>query len=137
MIGEEDGGLYKLKGQLEQELAHESIEPSELWHRMLAHVHYIALPVASKAISRLPKIQQKYEGICKGCAQGKNTKNTLPNSEIKDKGMLEILHSNVCGSMPSISIRRYVYYVSFIDDFSCKIWIYLLNGKNDVFCKFK
>ena len=30
VIGEEDGGLYKLKGQPEQALVHESIEPSEL-----------------------------------------------------------------------------------------------------------
>ena len=40
VIGEEDGGLYKLKGHPEQALVHESIEPSELWHRRLAHVHY-------------------------------------------------------------------------------------------------
>ena len=32
MIGEEDNGLYKKKGQPEQELVHESIEPSKLWH---------------------------------------------------------------------------------------------------------
>ena len=32
IIGEEDGGLYKLKGQLEQALIHESIEPNELWN---------------------------------------------------------------------------------------------------------
>ena len=32
MIGEEDDGLYKLKGQHGQELVHESIEPSELCH---------------------------------------------------------------------------------------------------------
>ena len=32
MIGGEDGGLYKLKGNPEQALVHESIEPSELWH---------------------------------------------------------------------------------------------------------
>ena len=49
MIGEEDGGLYKLKGQHEQALVHESIKPSELWHRRLAHVHYRALPLASKS----------------------------------------------------------------------------------------
>ena len=30
MIREEDEGLYKLKGQPEQALVHESIEPSEL-----------------------------------------------------------------------------------------------------------
>ena len=56
MFGEEDGGLYKLKGQPEQELVHESIEPSELWHRWLAHVHYRALPMASKVVFGLPEI---------------------------------------------------------------------------------
>ena len=54
VIGEEDGGLYKLKGQPEQALVYESIEPSELWHRSLVHVHYEALPMASKAVSGLP-----------------------------------------------------------------------------------
>ena len=68
IIGEKEGGLYKLKGQLEQALVHDSMEPSELWHRRLAHVHYKALPIASKAITVLPEIQMKHEGICKGYA---------------------------------------------------------------------
>ena len=55
MIGEEDSGLYKLKGQPEQASVHESIEPSELWHRRLAHhVHYEALLIASKQVSVVP-----------------------------------------------------------------------------------
>ena len=33
VIGEQEGGLYKLKGQPEQALVHDTIEPSELWHR--------------------------------------------------------------------------------------------------------
>ena len=36
VIGEKEGGLYKLKGQTEQALVHDSVEPSELWHRRLA-----------------------------------------------------------------------------------------------------
>ena len=39
VIGEEEKGLYKLKGHPEQELVHDSIEPGELWHRRIAHVH--------------------------------------------------------------------------------------------------
>ena len=35
------------------------------------------------------------------------------------------------------SLSRYVYYVSFIDDFSRKTWIYFLKVKNKVFSKFK
>ena len=43
----------------------------------------------------------------------------------------------MCGTMSSNSLSRYVYYASFIDDFSRKTWIYFLNGKNEVFNKFK
>ena len=50
VIGEKEGGLYKLKGHLEQAFVHETVEPNEIWHRILAHVHYRALPLASKAI---------------------------------------------------------------------------------------
>jgi hypothetical protein len=39
--------------------------------------------------------------------------------------------------MPSSSIRGYVYYVSFIDDYSHKTWIYFLKTKDEVFSKFK
>ena len=97
MNGEEDGGLYKLKGQLEQALVHESIKPNELWHRRLAHVHYRELPMASKAVSRLLEIQEKHEGIFKGYAKGKNAKKTFPSNESKAKGILKIVHSDVCG----------------------------------------
>ena len=56
MIGEQERGLYKLKGQPEQALAHDSVETNELWHRRLAHVHYRALPFASKAVEGLSEI---------------------------------------------------------------------------------
>ena len=39
--------------------------------------------------------------------------------------------------MSSISLSGYVYYVSFINDFSRNAWIYFLKGKNDVFTKIK
>ena len=48
-----------------------------------------------------------------------------------------MVHSDVCGTMSSSSLSGYVYYVSFIDDFSRKTWIYFLKGKSEVFSKFK
>ena len=57
VIGEQEGGLYKLKGHLEQAWIHDIVEPNELWHRRLAHVHYKALPIASKAVEGLPEFQ--------------------------------------------------------------------------------
>ena len=87
-------------------------------------MHYRALSMERKAVSGLLDIQENHEGIRKGCAQGNNVKNTFPSSESKAKGILEIVHSDVCEPMSSSSLSGYVYYVSFIDDFSCKTWIF-------------
>ena len=117
VIGEQEGGLYKLKGHPEQALVHDTIEPNEIWHRRIAHVHYRALPLARKAVEGLPEMQAKHEGVCKVCAKGKNTKKTFSSSESKAKAILEIIHFDVCSAMSSISLSGYVYYVSFIDGF--------------------
>ena len=68
VIGDQEGGIYKLKGQPEQALVHDSVEPNELWHRRRAHVHYRALPLARKVFEGLLEIQEKH-GVCKGCAK--------------------------------------------------------------------
>ena len=56
VIREQEGGLYKLKGQPDQSLVHDIVEPNELCHRGLVHVHYRALPLASKVVEHLPEI---------------------------------------------------------------------------------
>jgi hypothetical protein len=91
----------------------------------------------SKMVTCLPEIQAEPDGVCKGCAQGKNMKHSFSNSDSKAKGVLDIVHSEICGPMSEASLSGYVYYVSFIDDYSCKTWIYLLKSKNEVFGKLK
>ena len=70
-------------------------------------MHYRALPLASKAVEGLPEMKTKHEGVCKGCAKGRNTKKTFPSSENKEKGILEIIHSDVCGPMSTSSLSGY------------------------------
>jgi transposase InsO family protein len=108
----------------------------ELWHRRLAHINYKALAYICKVVTSLPELKVDQEGICNGCVQGKNIKNPFPKRDSKAEGALELIHSDVCGPMPS-SISGYVYYVSFIDDYSRKTWIYFLKSKDEVFSKFK
>jgi hypothetical protein len=137
VIGKEEGGLYKLKGHSEEALTHSIENPCELWHRRLAHINYKALPYVSKVVTRLPEFKVDHEGMCNGCAQGKNIKNPFPKRDNKAEGILELIHSNVCGPMSSTSISGYVYYVSFIDDYSRKTWVYFSKSKDEVFDKFK
>ena len=76
-------------------------------------------------------------GCAKDVRKGKNTKKTFPSSERKAKGILEIIHSDVCGPMSSNYLRGSAYYVSFIDEFSRKTWVYFMKNKDEVFSKFK
>ena len=137
IIGIEEGGLYKLKGHSNVALTHSTEIACELWHIILAQINYKSLPYVSKVITGLPELKVDHEGVCKGCAQGKNIKNPFPKSDNKAKGILELVHSDVCSPMPSTSLREYVYYVSFIDDYSRKTWVYFLKSKDEVLGKFK
>jgi hypothetical protein len=137
VIGKEEGGLYKLKGHSEATMTHSIENPCELWNRRLAHINYKALPYVRKAVTGLPELKVDHEGVCNGCAQGKTIKNPFLKRDSKAEGVLELIYSDVCGPMPSSSIIGYVYYLSFIDDYSRKTWVYFLKSKYEVFNKFK
>ena len=88
---------------------------------------------------KLLKVFQKFKQNMKGSTKDvrKERIQRRPNSERKAKGILEIIHSDVCRPMSSSSLSEYAYYVSFIDDFSRKTWIYFMKNKDEVFSKFK
>jgi hypothetical protein len=48
-----------------------------------------------------------------------------------------MIQSDVFGPVPNPSLGNYVYYVSFIDDFSRNTWIYFLRKRYEVFEKCK
>lgn len=53
------------------------------------------------------------------------------------KGTLDLVHSNVWGSMTISSLGGFLYYVTFFDDFSWKTWIYFMKTKDEVFSRFQ
>ena len=100
IIGIHEDRLYKLKGKAYQALVHStSINPCELWHGRFAHIHFKALPIVNKMVKGLPEIQALHDGLCKSCAQGKNVKKHFPSNESKAKGVLDLIHSDVCGRL--------------------------------------
>ena len=50
---------------------------------------------------------------------------------------LELVHSDVCGPMPTISLGGANYFVTFIDDFSQNVWAYPLKRKDEILSAFK
>jgi hypothetical protein len=72
-----------------------------------------------------------------GCALGKYAKTTFPSSDSRSKGILDLVHSDVCGPMSVGSLSGFNYYVTFIDDCSRRMWIYFMKTKDEVFNRFR
>jgi hypothetical protein len=132
-----DGGLYKLTQQLAQALVHDSDSLCELWHRRLGHLHYEALPMSRRMVTCHQEFGAKHRSVCKGWAHGKNAKVAFPSSDSRSKGILDLVHSNVCGPMSVPSSSDYLYYVTFIDDCSRRTWIFFMKTKYEVFSRFR
>jgi hypothetical protein len=54
----------------------------------------------------------------------------FPSGATRENGILELVHSDVFGQFIVPSRGGYMYYVSFIDYFSKKTWIYFLRKKS-------
>ena len=50
---------------------------------------------------------------------------------------MELIYSDVCGPISSTYLSGFEYYITCIDDYSRKTWIYFLKAKSEVFEKFK
>jgi hypothetical protein len=75
--------------------------------------------------------------ICEHCIYGKQNRVRFPSRAIREKMILELIHSDVFGPIPIPSLGGSMYYVSFINYFSKNTWIYFLRKKSEVFEKFK
>ena len=60
---------------------------------------------------------------------GKYTKTVFASNDSRSAGVLDSIHSYLCGPMSVVSLRGFEYYVTFIDDHSRKTWIYFLKSK--------
>ena len=84
----------------------------------------------------LPK--QTKLSFCEGCVAGKMKRAPFkPVGEIRSERKLQIVHSDVCGPMPTDSIGGNNYFVTFINDYSRCCAVYFLKSKSEVPDKFK
>ena len=68
----------------------------------------------------LPQCSINQHEVCKGCTLGKYAKTSFPSRDKRAKGILDLVHSNVCGPFSIVSLNGYKYYATFIDDHSRK-----------------
>jgi hypothetical protein len=88
----------------------------------------------------LPGIQQPTRS-CESCILAKHHKDKfIYGVSYRAKAPLEFFHTDLCGWMKMSSLIGNVYFMTFIDDFSRKTWVYLFKKKFedfDIFNRFK
>jgi len=75
--------------------------------------------------------------FCENFIYVKQNQVTFPLGAKRVKGILELMHSDVFGRVSIPSPGKFVYYVSFIDEFLRNTWIYFLKKKFEVSDRFK
>ncbi|KAH9801561.1 hypothetical protein KPL71_001082 [Citrus sinensis] len=113
MQGYKRNGVYVLNGEAIIGVSGESISSScdntLLWHLRLGHMSL----------------------------RGKATRNSFGKSVHSTKGIIEYIHSDLWGPAQTISLGGNTYFLSLIDDYSRRVWVYVLKHKDQVFGKFR
>ena len=130
-----------LKGETHQEatVSIASISSTEevttMWHQKLSHMSKKGLKVLSdqKLIPGLTKVSLPF---CEHCVTSKQHRLKFSSSIARSKVILELIHFDVWQASV-ISLEGARYFVSFIDDYYRRCWVYAIKRKADVFAVFK
>ncbi|GJR93498.1 retrotransposon protein, putative, ty1-copia subclass [Tanacetum coccineum] len=112
------------------------LDKSKLWHSRLEHVN-------KKHIAQLQKdrvlesFNFKSDDVCDSCLLGKMTKSPFTGSCERGEGLLDLVHTDVCGPFRSATKDGKRYYVTFTDDFCRYGYVYLIKHKSNTFEVFK
>jgi hypothetical protein len=112
------------------------------WHRRLGHLHIDAiLDMTKKGMVRGMEIigtSSHTPNPCEACLKGKQTRAEIQKStESRAAETLGRIFSDVCGPLPTCSHRGFSYFVTWIDDASCKVFVAGMREKSEVFSHLK
>ncbi|KAJ0391403.1 hypothetical protein P43SY_010543 [Pythium insidiosum] len=126
-----------------QATSEEALEVSKdegaVWHARLGHVSAAKVASIVKAVDGVPPVERQ-DGLCEGCARGKMLTSPFAHgsgSDVKTTTPFQLVHSDVVGPIKPKSKGGAQYVVTFIDDFSRYVHVYLLSSKAQVFDRFK
>ena len=107
-------------------------EMSRLWHMRLG-------PAGEKSLQTLA-MQGLLKGaktckldFCKQCVLGKQKKVKFGTAIHNNEGILDYIHTHVWGPTKTASLGGKHYFVTFVDDFSRRVWVYTMKSKDEVF----
>ncbi|KAD3640949.1 hypothetical protein E3N88_30172 [Mikania micrantha] len=146
-----DGGLYKLeldddfsKSLLSYNINENSTKTkrkrdletsSMLWHQRLGHISRDRLSRLVKD-EVLPSLDFTDFGTCVKCLKGKMT-TAAKKCVTRSSNLLEIIHTDISGPYTIAGITGQTSFITFIDDYSRYMYLYLIKDKYESLKTFK
>ena len=111
-----------------------------MWHKRIGHIniHKLKNMQSHGLVIGLPRFKDKnMQHVCEACQYGKQVRLPFEKESVRSTHALQLIHTDIWGSTKETSIGGNRYYVTFIDVFRRKVWIYFMKNKSDVFYYFK
>ena len=71
--------------------------------------------------------------FCEQCVLGKQKRVKFGTAIHNTEGILDYIHTDIWGPAKTTSLGGKHYFVTFVDDFSRRVWVYTLKSKDEVF----
>ncbi|GAU50842.1 hypothetical protein TSUD_232190 [Trifolium subterraneum] len=110
-----------------------------LWHYRYGHLNFKSLNQLSSKhmVVGLPLIHTP-DKLCEGCFASKQPRNSFKNAVYyRSTQPLHVVHSDICGPIETETLGGNRYFMTCVDEFTRKVWIYLLKEKSEAFSAFK
>ncbi|KAL0445203.1 UNVERIFIED_CONTAM: hypothetical protein Slati_2243000 [Sesamum latifolium] len=111
-------------------------ENAKIWHVRLGHIskNRIKRLVDSKnlEIDNLDHLP-----TCESCLKVKMTKKPFVGQSAIANGLLDLVHTDVCGPLSILARGGFSYFIIFTDDHSGYGYVYLMRYKSEAFGRFK
>ncbi|RDX94220.1 hypothetical protein CR513_23419, partial [Mucuna pruriens] len=135
--GDKISKLYWTKALVVKQSVNVMDMEASLWHQRLSHISEKGLNCLTKKDMLLGLKIAELEK-CSHRMVGKQTRVSFKKHPPSKKlEFLELIHSDVCSPLKVKSFSGALYFVTFINDCSTKLWVYTLKSKNQVLEKFK
>ncbi|KAK4397458.1 Retrovirus-related Pol polyprotein from transposon TNT 1-94 [Sesamum angolense] len=114
MLAKLRNGLYILQRKKDNQ------ENAQIWHARLGHI-------PQDRIKRLVDFKSlKIDDLdhlpaCESCLKGKMTKKPFVGQSKLASGLLDLIHSDVCGPLNAQARGGFSYFITFADDHSCMV----------------
>ncbi|GJZ85112.1 retrotransposon protein, putative, ty1-copia subclass [Tanacetum coccineum] len=135
-----DNCVYSLDGHAMAGELNASVEEkdslAQVWHKRLGHISEAGLQVLEKQ-GLFGKESLGKLDFCENCVLGKSHRVRFGVGRHTTQGVVDYVHSDLWGPSQVESLGGKRYFLSIIDDYSRRVWVYILRFKHEAFGKFK